>query len=422
MKKIVFIFFLMSLIVELYPQCKSKNYKYTPFKENNLWGLKESQTNNVTVSPRYIDLICYNDSLLIVLNESKNSFFKPIDCLMINYKGDTLVSSGTGLVHLSFDVKHQGKFLLNEVYVVNGRKELYTYFISPNRECIPYDYYPCPPSVEMSNDSIPLYLSIIQKAEEFKDKGHYDKAVEQIIYTLEIEPDNPFTYYWGAKYFLENLSPFQRQQLFYFYNVNNDTIELWLKKALFLETNDSYKLKIFNQMNLYNSIYNPSITANRKIYNDARKIASFYSSKGFTILFGLEFTNNGAFEVGFGISTIQKNKEYSFSKNNNFSFITIGGSYIYFPKSDLRGFKLNLFSFYAPVRFGFSPIFYTNKENNLNHLIFAIRPELGYSYQNILLYYGFNIYKRNESFSEFSKHIVGIRYIFQIFPTYRDFE
>ena len=194
MRKLFLLIFLLSLFGELYSQCKLMNGEYIAFKENNLWGIKETKTEHVIVSPRYVELFVLNDSILLVLNESKKISFGPTYCLVINYKGDTLVSYGRGFVTLSEDINHFGKFMIDEIFEVNDRKEPYAFFITSERKCIPHDYYPCPSSSELASNSIPEYLSIIQSAEDNKNKGYYDKAIEYILKAIEIEPNNPYPY------------------------------------------------------------------------------------------------------------------------------------------------------------------------------------------------------------------------------------
>lgn len=335
---------------------------------------------------------------------------------MINFKGDTLVTHGKGSVSLSEDKNHADKFMLFDDFEVNNRKEFYGYFISSERKCIPQDYYPCPPSVEISNDSIPKYLAILQSAEANKSIGYYDKAIEQVIKAIEIEPNKPYPYYWGSKYIIENLNSFQINQIVSLYNVN---VEEWLNKAYMLENDSSYKLKINNIRIQYNKNFNKNIFANRDIYRESKEIATSYHSKGLTFLAGFEFSNGGSIELGANISYMMRN---TFSKYFNWSFIIFGGSYLHFPHSDLRGYKINLLSIYAPIRIGVSPIIYNNKINNINHYKFTLRPELGCSFKNISIYYGYNLYKKTVFFDEFSKHILGMRYIFQVFPSYNNFQ
>lgn len=150
---------------------------------------------------------------------------------------------------------------------------------------------------------------------------------------------------------------------------------------------------------------------------ESKKIANSYVSEGLSILGGFEFTNQGGVEVGANIARFHKSKNSTFLKNSNFAFIYFGGSYLYFPNSNFRGYKLNLLSIYAPVRFGITTILYNNPQNKTDHFKLAFRPELGYTYENISVYYGYNLYKRNEFFDDFSKHIIGLRYHLPIFQS-----
>lgn len=70
MKRIFLLILLFFFLGNLYSQCNLKNGEYIVFKENNLWGIKDSKNDHIIISPRYFDLFCYNDSLLLVFNKN----------------------------------------------------------------------------------------------------------------------------------------------------------------------------------------------------------------------------------------------------------------------------------------------------------------------------------------------------------------
>lgn len=389
------------------------------FKEGHLYGIKEKGSGKILVSPKYYGIGKLNDSLFVVI-DSLDSFKKKtniIKTMVVNLNGDTILNYGEPELGISYDSLHYGRiFSRITVKPAISPSRYYDCFTNVNRECIPYDYYPCPATEKVSNDiTLSDYLLVIQKAEETKNENSFLKTIENVKRSIELAPDNPYPYYWGAKYLSDNYitySTYHNIGLMHEPNLLNE----WINKADSIENRGYYRVKINNIKLRMNKHNNKGYLTNRKLYKESEKYAHYIYSNGFAAIVGYEFLSPRFIEIGIGLSYRSKNNVKTLLGNPDADFLLLGITYLHSYVSDFRGYKLYLISIHSPVRFGVSTMFMKNTNYDFLEGRFVFRPELGYTYKHLTAFYGYNLYKENEVITGFPKHVVGLRYILQLFP------
>ncbi|NJK96867.1 MAG: hypothetical protein HC905_19875 [Bacteroidales bacterium] len=183
--------------------------KIEKFKDTNTqkWGLKNTETDSVIVPALFPRIHDFNDTLIIVNDlEIGMAVYNHSGELLIDYDNRTLFTfMDLKIGDCSYDSMIHGK--LFDVPMFNPRQEVNMrgYEINLNRECIPNDYFLCPGWTDpILSELTPEYITILQRGEKYSWNGNIDSAIFMCQKAIELHPDNPAVYHWGASLFVRD--------------------------------------------------------------------------------------------------------------------------------------------------------------------------------------------------------------------------
>jgi len=262
------VFVFISLVIF---QMNISGQSIVTYKNSGLYGLKNLETQNIVLPAKYNGIHGFNDSLVIVTNNLK-------EMALVNLRGEILIDYRRTL--LLFNENKVGNcpydsindLRLAECPYTNpeGRSNMHLFYINPGDQCHPTNYNPCPAWKNQVTDSIEENLKLIQLGEQYRWLNDIDSAILFCKMAIDIDPNNPANYYWGAKLLVNNTQEgINSKNNFQFQN-HFDWIETCLHKAESLEDRYWYKLQI---LRLKKDFYKNSLKdkVNYKIAKDQIK-------------------------------------------------------------------------------------------------------------------------------------------------------
>lgn len=228
-RKHIFIFGLILLTLNGWTQ-------YSPFQDyqSRKWGVRNDSTNEIVIPAEYRKFVYNNDTLFIYMTDS-NLFSG------ITVNGYVMDTSNHPTYINYVDPLYSKSLIEVPITDTNGNKSNRWYLIDFDRNCIPTDYYSCPYWKKMKFDTIPDYFEMILIGEQARGKKDIDSAIIYCKRAIELAPENPFVYYWGADMLLlnwqEDINSKNNQDYIQYF----DWVEMCLDKANALEDNDYYR-------------------------------------------------------------------------------------------------------------------------------------------------------------------------------------
>ena len=199
MKQLLIIVFLTIPLFLLFPH-ENEIFKG---KNSQLYGLKNIESGEIIFPPNYKHIFNYQDTIILLTEPDRTEGW-------MNLYGDTIVVFKKEATSLSLYYCCGGDSLLyyqpmSFPYRINNKLNgTYIFIIDKNRNCITNDYYPCPPEVtKTENTNTDKYLLYIDRSIEMSEEGNYDSTYILINKAIELNPNNPFPYYWLGKIFID---------------------------------------------------------------------------------------------------------------------------------------------------------------------------------------------------------------------------
>jgi hypothetical protein len=250
--------------------------KIVPFGEEK-FGIKNRITGKVLIYPKYKWIVDYNDSLIIVKTDySRFGVIDTLDRILVPFSSEELLFE-------KYDKEHLGQIL--EKSTAQNNLPSY-YYIDRCRNCIPYDYYPCPKGKSLT-DSIPSYLRLVQKGYDCLSDKKKDSALYFIDKAIEVNPSNAFVYYARVSMcmmnnqgqFITNKDSLRQGEL--------DTILSHLDKAYSLKTTSSNYLMILNLKKMVAQYYLKDKALIKNIDKESKKYNPIIINSGWFLTPGI---------------------------------------------------------------------------------------------------------------------------------------
>jgi len=395
-------FFLLFTIAEILIYSPVFSQNIVPFNEGEKYGIKNKHTGKVLILAKYKKVLDYNDSIIIV--QSRDYRYGAIDT-----SDNILIFFSKEKLHIEdFDPFHVGQVLETSSYENNPMISC-SYYIDKNRNCIPYDYYPCPSWKRLASDSLIVYL-YIKKSLKSKYDNQRDSMRYWIDMALNIEPDNPFLNYYKAELILTNEEGNRLRHSDTLNEKVKSLIDTCLYKAILNEKRPAYVAQI---MSLQYRYYKNTLKQKEKLKETSKTAKSYNFRKetfGSYFIAGLAYNNGYEIESGIGSGFFTCNDKHPFKPYETNGVIVLGASWQKNLTHNIDGYKIYIFSILKPLRFGICPIYYTNYEKK----VFVLRPEFGFGFNYLILSAGYNIGVSKEKFSELNTFNINMRYYLPI--------
>jgi hypothetical protein len=371
--------------------------KYQIFKDRDLekYGLKDSLTQLILVQPKYQSIYQLNDTLFGILEDDR--FFG-----VINPHGRKVICFGLEPVWIETDDSTR----LNELFIYKRNGKI---FVDVNRNCIPYNYYPCPCDYTSILIDLPVEIVELQTAESYLCDLNADSLQKGIEFSLKLAQDyktNPSLYYWPADVLLNR----ERSKIdLYDHKSSNKyfpQIAEGLDIADSLEKHPFYNIMINNYRYKIYSKYvkdkNKKNDALQKLKNETTN----FKNSGLACILGMNtyFENNYAVEFGIGYNFLI-GSDLKLNYINYFLGLSVERNL----SEELYCYKLYLTAVQGPVNIGFYPMSYHKNGRSYP----GFRPELGAGFRGCTLSYGYTFVSR-EILTEVRGHFLSLRYTLPI--------
>jgi hypothetical protein len=276
MKRLITLFILVLSIYKISSsQIYSKGqyddkFKYIAVKdqETDLWGIKNIEDSWI-VKPSFKTINqSYYDSIFIFKSVQTNKYGA------INTSGDTLVEFYNDLIYFNLDSAVNPYGLLSLPYYFNGKVNFRSFFINRNCDCISRRYYPCPYGSRKAEGTISNALNYIELADKYLYFNNIDSAIICYKKAIQDTPNDPFVYLWPAQSLIFNK---QYQNVSYTNQIIKDNklfIDSCITKAIVLETNTHYQIRLKRIQYLYYKYLDPNTDKMKEIqkwYEDSKK-------------------------------------------------------------------------------------------------------------------------------------------------------
>jgi hypothetical protein len=376
--------------------------KIIPFDSEAKYGIKNKNTGKVLIPAKYNKIISYNDSTIIV--QSRDFRYGAIDTLdniIIPFSNEKLYID-------TYNPLHLGQIIEFSNYN-NDPKVSSSYYIDKNRNCIPYDYCPCPAWKKLSSDST-IVKTYTQNGLKAKFNGNIDSANYWINKAIKLEPQNPFLYYYKDVLSVTNNKGNLLGRLDTLNIKRKQIIDSCLNLASQYEKRPVYIAQIMNLQYPYYKHCLKQKDRYKEIENSANKYDFMRYYNGLFFIGGVSYNNGVEVETGLGWGGFTLNDKHPFSPYTVNSLIFLGGSWLKNVSGNIDGYKIYLLSFLKPLRFGICPILYTNYKKD----VLVLRPEFGYGFNFITISAGYNIRVADNGFPELSTFNMNLRYYLPI--------
>ncbi|HOT13786.1 MAG TPA: hypothetical protein PK252_03390 [Bacteroidales bacterium] len=396
--------FLVIVLIDTLAKTSVFSQNIVPFEAEAKYGIKNKYTGKILIPAKYNRIQNYNDSVIIV--QSRDFRYGAIDTLdniLIPFANEQLFIENYNPLHL-------GQIIESSNF--NNEPEYSSwYYIDKNRNCIPYDYCPCPSWKKLS-PNLSISSSYAQNGFKAQFNGHLDSAFYWINMAIANEPQKASLYYYKAQFYLKDNKGAYLKHL--------DTLDI-LKKQI-VDTSLSIALKYENRpvfvaqiMSLQSLFYKRCFIQKNKL-EEVQTAAKSYDFmryyEGLFFIGGLTYNHGLEVETGFGRGSFTLNDKHQFNPYTVNSTIFYGGSWLRNFSSNIDGYKIYLISILKPLRFGICPILYTNYKKNL----FVIRPEFGYGFNFLTISAGYNIRVADNGFPDLKTFNINLRYYLPLFP------
>jgi hypothetical protein len=218
----------------------TNNMRIIPYQDNSsFWGLKNKLNDSIIIPAKFSKIYeNFNDTAFILSSKDR-------EIGAINLREEILAPFYNGdYCFNDFDTAVNYGGILAAPVCVNGAFFLRnTFFVDRKGDCIPYEYYPCPYGVKVSDGNLSMSLFYIQKAEENR-LSDMRKSIEFCNKAIESDTLNPASYYWGVRIFMANNELNIASSKDKKYEEYYSWVEFCIEKGIKYEKNPHYLIKL----------------------------------------------------------------------------------------------------------------------------------------------------------------------------------
>jgi hypothetical protein len=392
MKKKILLFVLIGILIHHGLSQNIVTYNY-----EGKYGIKNKHTGKILVPAKYNKIISLNDSIIIVQSRDyRYGVIDTTDNILVPFSNDKLFID-------TYNPYHLGQII--EVSNYESKPGIaFSYYIDKQRNCIPYDYCPCPVWKKLALDSLLIY-NYIQKSFKSKYDNQKDSMLFWINMALSIEQDNPFLYYQKANLLLSSNEGKWLKSIDTINENERLIIDSCLNEARLLENRPVYITQIMNLQYWYYKQLKEKEKL-KELNSNAKNNDFMRHTDGLYFIGGAAYNNGYEIETGLGLGLFTINDKNMFQPYVVTGLIFLGGSWQKNLTHNIDGYKIYLFSFLKPLRFGISPILYTNYKKGA----YVLRPEFGFGFNYLTITAGYNIGVSKTKFSEINTFSFNFRY------------
>jgi len=226
----------------------SNAQKFEKYKKEGeaLWGLKNKKTGEIVVPAQFPFFFDFNDSLIIVKVEDKEALYNLKGEILIDYTFTDLMFADFSSGNCKCDSSIYSHLMNMPDFNPRLEHTNYMYRITTKGECLFHDYYPCPAWENMANKKdLKGYEQWLLKGEQYKWQKNKDSAIFCCKKAIELEPDNPSIYFWGAILFFDrSVTIVESQKEVFDFPEYYDWVKYCVDKASELETRPYERLEV----------------------------------------------------------------------------------------------------------------------------------------------------------------------------------
>lgn len=369
-----------------------------PYKKGK-WGFIDTTNNKIVVPAIYDEATEFRDSIGIV---AYRNFDGDLKYGLVNIKREIPPKFIFDYIYFENTDNQSSDYKIAAFQLIkkNGDKAEKKFYINSNCNCVPQNYYSCPPKIKTDTSNSTRDIILIQKAEEALIYHDTLIALELCKEAINYNPSNPYPYYWGIKNFL-NLD-------FFFSTKKNQILDTniitWLEEnidlALTLEKDTSRIVTILDAKYKFNKYILKKENDLKLSEKERREMNICVEHNDPGIIIGYNRGRSNFFEIGYvkGI-WMEKNKFINVNALIGFSLIKSTDGF-------QDGIKLQYLAFHSPIDIGLYPVLFTDYD------IFSVgfMPEIGININKLCITYGYTFINRVD-FDKIQGHNLNIRLI-----------